>query len=211
MYLAHTGAPLLIRVFAPCPIQGLGWVLAKDFHVVPHAKTCHYNTATQRLQQTPQAFPETEEPSPKAASHAIATTPVREKFQSWLRSFPNPVCLVRHCLKEMLACEHGDPNCAEGLACTQSCGKHNNTMGCLYSCLNSYEAQLLPGHVAGGEVCYDHDAAVAGPKLCCLCAVLGHRPCLRDSSGSERPGLPGIAHTRALTPCSVPVPSDQIV
>ena len=151
MYLAHTGAPLLTRVFAPCPIQGLGWVLAKDFHVVPHAKTCHYNTATQRLQQTPQAFPETEEPSPKAASYAIATTPVREKFQSWLRSFPNPVCLVRHCLKEMLACEHGDPNCAEGLACTQSCGKHNNTMGCLYSCLNSYEAQLLPGHVAGGR------------------------------------------------------------
>jgi len=124
MYARERDSTSLQEMQAAARERGLGWVLDRDFHIVPHGKRCQYNHT---------------QPSKEMAVATDAPSAPVAKLPRLLAGFPNPVCLVRHCLKEMIACEHGDPNCAQGLQCTEDCGKHNNTMACLYSCLNSYE------------------------------------------------------------------------
>jgi hypothetical protein len=128
----------------------LSWVLEKDFHTPTHNQSlCVYNSSS--LSPPPTLQPPPPPPlgppadNDAAAGKAAAEVAAHDFLGRWpdhsqrAGAGPNPICMAVHCGKQMLACELERSMCAKGLSCTQACGKNNNTLACLYGCLNSYE------------------------------------------------------------------------
>lgn len=135
----------------------LSWVLEKDFYKPNHNESiCLYNysgqanpsfsagevSKVQGRQVGARAFGG-ELVSAKGLAlpgrKSPASGPDSSEFQTSIANGPNPICMAVHCGKQLLACELERNMCAKGLSCTQSCAKNNNTLACLYGCLNSYE------------------------------------------------------------------------
>jgi len=135
MYSRSISPANLKEMIAEVKGLGLGWVLEEGFHVPTHnSSICTYNSTVENSKTSTVDTAETGQHS------QLTQVPVRSNYVSdILKAAPNPVCLVAHCLPEMIACERDRSMCAAGLTCVMGCTGPNNTMACLYDCLNSYE------------------------------------------------------------------------
>jgi hypothetical protein len=134
----------------------LSWVLDKGFHQPTHNQTtCTYNTSSMKNNDSDESVMD------DIVANNTATDNVREVWNeqnltvaeytalgvAQVHGLPNPICMAVHCGKQLLACELERNMCAAGLSCTMACGTHNNTMACLYKCLNSYEDEAYSNFV----------------------------------------------------------------
>ena len=141
---------------------GLSWALqpgglGTGFNVVPHTSQCQYWNRSHAVRRS------------EAASSAV----------------PNgTLCMMEHCLLPLVACEAEQTMCAKALACTQACAARNNTLPCLYVCLNSYEDDKYAAFIK--------------------CAVTDHKCLVRPSSHAAEPQR--AAHAIASNVSAVPRP-----
>ena len=123
----------------------LSWVLDQGFHQPTHNQTtCMYNTSDNKDEKETGKVTDNEK---VWNAQDLTVTEQKALGVAQVRGLPNPICMAVHCGKQLLACEVERKMCAAGLSCTMACGTQNNTMACLYKCLNSYEDQAYSNFV----------------------------------------------------------------